>query len=125
MKWTDSLTQWRKSRNITAPQGAYVASIQEELDEYTEALNASDEHEMVDALADIMVFTANEMALMGYNLDLVMKQVVKEISSRQQSPSQAAEWSQSGPSGKWQKDVNQDPSILYKANFSSCKLASR
>lgn len=122
MKWKDSLAQWRKSRNITAPQGAYVASIQEELEEYTEALNASDEHEMVDALADIMVFTANEMALMGYNLDLVMKQVVKEISSRQQSPSQASEWNDYGPSGKWQKWKEQPENTLYKANFSSCKL---
>ena len=79
---------------------------------------------MIDALADIMVFTANEIALMGYNLDLVMKQVIKEISSRQQDPLQVISWRMEGPSGKWQKDKSQDPSTLYKADFSVCKLAS-
>ena len=122
MKWKDSLTQWRKDRNITATQGTFVPMIQEELQEYTDASLDSDEHGMVDALADIMVFTANELALMGYDLDLVMKQVVKHISSRQQDPAQAHIWDTHGPSGKWEKDSSQDPSTIYEPDYSVCKL---
>lgn len=122
MKWKDSLTVWRKDRNITATQGTFVPMIQEELQEYTDASLDSDEHGMVDALADIMVFTANELALMGYDLDLVMKQVVKHISSREQDPLQAISWRMEGPDGKWKKNPNQDPSTIYEPNYSVCKL---
>lgn len=122
MKWIDSLKVWRRDRNIIAPQGVYVASITEELDEYVIAQNDSNEHEMIDALADIMVITANEIALMGYDLDLVMKQVVKHISSRYQDPVQHKEWLTSGPSGKWHKDPNQDPSTIIEPDYSVCRL---
>ena len=122
MKWTDSLKVWRRDRNIIAPQGVYVPSISEELEEYSDAVNASDEHGMIDALADVIVSTANEIALMGYDLDLVMKQVVKHISSRVQDPVQHAEWLASGPSGKWKKDPSQDPSTLIEPDYTTCKL---
>lgn len=122
MKWKDSLRVWRRDRNIIKPQGTYISMITEELNEYTDAQNSSDIEGMIDAIADIIVLSTNEMELMGYDLDLVMKQVLKEISSRTQSPSQAAEWLTSGPSGKWLKDPSQDPSTLYTADFSTCKL---
>ena len=125
MKWKDSLTVWRKDRNILFPQGTFVPMIQEELSEYLEASKDSDEHAMVDALADIMVFTANELALMGYDLDLVMKQVVKHINSRQQDPLQAISWRMEGPDGKWKKDPNQDPSTIYEPDYSLCRLQSK
>jgi hypothetical protein len=123
MKWTDSLKVWRRTRNITTPQGVYAESITEELNEYTAAVNTSDEHETIDALADIMVLTANEIALMGYDIDLVMKQVVKHISARKQDPVQAVSWSMEGPSGKWLKDKNQDPSTLIEPNYTVCRLS--
>jgi NTP pyrophosphatase (non-canonical NTP hydrolase) len=123
MKWTDSLKIWRRDRNIVQPQGVYVASISEELEEYTDAVNASDEHEMIDALADIMVLTANEIALIGYDIDLVMKQVVKHISARQQDPVQKEEWLKSGPAGKWLKDKEQDPSTLVEPDYTVCRLS--
>ena len=122
MKWTDSLKVWRRERNIVQPQGVYVATIDEELAEYEEAFNGSDEHGMIDALADVMVITANEIALMGYDLDLVMKQVVKHISSRVQDPVQYEEWLRNGPSGKWKKDPNQNPSTLIEPDYTTCKL---
>jgi hypothetical protein len=123
MKWTDSLKVWRRDRNIIAPQGVYVASITEELEEYSDAVNASDEHGMVDAIADIIVLSANEIALMGYDIDLVMKQVVKHISARQQDPLQAISWRMEGPDGKWKKDPNQDPSTLYEPDYTVCRLS--
>lgn len=121
MKWVDSLRKWRADRNIVSPQGVFVESITEELEEYNIAVAAHDEHETIDALADIMVITANEIALMGYDLDLVMKQVVKHISSRIQDPAQKADWSVNGPSGKWKKDPRQDPSTLIEPDYTVCK----
>ncbi len=123
MKWKDSLSKWRKDRNIFKPQGAYKPMIEEELQEYYVAYVNSEEHGMVDALADIMVFTANEIALMGYDLDMVMKQVVKHISSRQQDTLQAISWRMEGPDGKWTKDKSQDPSTIYEPDYTLCRLS--
>lgn len=123
MKWTDSLKVWRRDRNIVVPQGVYVTSIDEELEEYAIANQDSDEHKMIDALADIMVTTANEIALRGYDIDLVMKQAVKHISSRIQDPAQKADWSVNGPSGKWKKDPRQDPSTLIEPDYTVCRLS--
>lgn len=123
MKWLDSLKVWRRDRNIIAPQGVFKPSIEEELEEYYVAYINSDEHEMIDALADIMVITANEISLMGYDVDLVMKQVVKHISARKQDPVQHEEWITKGPSGKWLKDPNQDPSTLIEPDYSVCRLS--
>lgn len=93
--------------------------IQEELQEYTEATTVE---ERIDAIGDIIVLSVNEMELEGYNVDLVMKQILKEISSRRQDPDQWKQWFSDGPSGKWLKDKNQDPSTLYTADFSTCKM---
>ena len=122
MKWVDSLTVWRRERNISKPQGTFSEDIQEELQEY---LEASTEAERIKAIGGIIVYAANELAFEGYNLDLVLKQVVKEISSLKQDPIQQEEWShytKDIPTGKWLKDKAQDPSTLYTADFSSCKL---
>lgn len=121
MKWKDSLRVWRRDRNLIKPSGAFVSMVQDELEEYTEASLHNDVHGMVDAIADVVVLATNEMELMGYDLDMVMKQVLKEISCRKQLPSQLDEWHVSGPSGKWLKDPNQSPDTLYKADFSTCK----
>ncbi len=97
--------------------------IEEELQEYTDAIqlkkaNEGQEHDVIDALADIIVLASNEITLNGYNVDLVMKQVVHHISSRNQNPEQAKRnWSNE----KWQKDPNQDQSTIYKADYSCCK----
>lgn len=119
MKWVEGLRIWRKDRNITAVQGSFVEMIHEELQEYYEA---STEHGRIDAIADILVLATNECELEGYNIDLVMKQVVKHISSRKQDPSQAAIWKSEGVSGKWMKDKNQHPSTIYNPDYTVCKL---
>lgn len=57
----------------------------------------------------------------GYLPELAMRETVLEISSRQQSPAQALDWSTNGPSGKWLKDKSQDPTTLYTADYSKCR----
>ena len=118
MKWKDSLAVFRKDRGLNIPKDLqYVDFILEELSEYKVAVEDEDTHGIIDALADIIVFSANEIANRGYDLDLVMKQVAKEILSRKGSLNEKT--------GKWEKDPNQDPSELYKANFELCKVKGK
>ena len=79
---------------------------------------------MVDALQDITVIAAGETVKLGYNPELCLKQTVKEISSREQDPNQALAWAngQRLPGEKWLKNRQQDPSTLYVAEYSTCKL---
>lgn len=63
-----------------------------------------------------------QLQLLNYNVDLAMEETIKEISSRRQDPEQAHQWSINGPSGKWQKDKQQDPATLYTADYTKCRL---
>ena len=86
--------------------------IAEEMTEFHEAIRRNDEHEMVDALADIIVVAIGALYKKGYNPDLVLKQTIKEISSRKGEKDRY---------GKFQKDKNQDPATLYKADYNLAK----
>lgn len=101
-----------------------LAKLEEELQEFRDAFEANDVDGMVDALQDITVITAGETVKLGYNPELCLKQTVKEISSREQDPNQALAWAngQRLPGEKWLKNRQQDPSTLYVAEYSTCKL---
>ena len=137
------LRQWRKDRHLELQDHkVYIENIYEELLEayYTkdfiqevkqefkenllqDDIKVSSEHEVVDAIADIIVFSINQLELMGYDANKVMNETIKEISSRNQDKVQQEIWSQWGFDGtKWQKDLNQDANTLYKANYQGCKI---
>lgn len=61
---------------------------------------------------------------LSFNFIKCMDECLKEISSRQQDPEQKARWEKEGNLNgeKWQKDPNQDPSTLYKADYMICKI---
>ena len=63
----------------------------------------------IDAYADIIVFCIGAILKLGYEPNLVLKEVIKEINSRGGSM---------GIDGKWIKEITGDE---YKANFSTCK----
>ena len=98
--------------------------LEEELQEFYDAYQAGDVDGMVDAMADLIVIAAGETVKLGYNPELCLKQTVKEISSREQHPKQALDWAngQRLPGEKWLKNRQQDPSTLYTADYSTCKL---
>ena len=126
MKWKIALRKWRDKRGLIKPQtNEIVSMLQEEVNELQSAINNNDEDEIIDALSDIIVFATNHMEQMRYDLDLVMKETIKEISSRKQDIVQAKRWKNNPElkeKEKWQKDKNQDPSTLYKANYSRCRF---
>ena len=96
----------------------------EELDEFEDGFDRADTHEMIDALADIIVIAAGEMVKLGFNPELCLKQTVKEITCREQDPEQAIAWAAGKKElgEKWLKDPKQDPSTIYTADYSTCRL---
>lgn len=140
MSFVEKLRVWRDERNITFPNTkVYVANIVEELLEiyfknkrvikFLQWLimlvfvfrKPISEHEVVDAVSDIKVFSVNEVELMGYDVYKTMNETVLEISSREQDPIQKEIWEKEGASGKWNKNKKQDKDSLYKADYSKCK----
>ena len=136
------LRQWRKDRHLELQDHKiYIENIYEELLEayYTkdfiqevkqefkenllqDDIKVSSEHEVVDAIADIIVFSINQLELMGYDANKVMNETIKEISSRKQDPVQQEIWFKWGFDGtKWQKDKNQPKDTLYVADYDGCK----
>ena len=101
-----------------------VAKLKEELQELIDGIITNNTNEIVDALSDIIVIATGELTKLKYNPELVLKQTVKEISSRQQDPEQAKAWAAGNkqPGEKWNKDKSQDPSTLYTADYSTCKF---
>ncbi len=154
MKWQSSLKIWREDRGITQqPNSVYQEMMDSEKLEFRDAVIADDWHEQVDAVCDQLVLTENHINLidqddlvyldqllvtainlvteltdLGVVPDLAMKQTLKEISSREQSPEQAAKWKEQGGNitgEKWQKDPNQDPATLYKADYNLTKATHK
>ena len=185
------LDKWRAERklSIESQREGYIRNVMEELGELAEAIKTNNEHEYIDALCDIMVFTGNlieasffdkhvkeatmeslqkefeeyflknsrnDLVLLvqhvcylaervydpdvtdtpcilgnfidiyhvcnylakekGYNLDLTMKEVLKQINSRQGA------WNEDLK--KWVKDTSDEAkSKEYQANFYRCKLS--
>ena len=109
---------------ITFDFAKALAKLEEELQEFREAYEANDIEGMIDALQDLTVIAAGETVKLGYNPELCLKQTVKEISSREQCPDQAASWAKGDrmPGEKWLKNREQDPATLYSADYSTCKL---
>lgn len=68
-----------------------------------------DEEKIVDAFADIIVFSTGVIAKLGYNPDSVMNEVYKEINSRTGTMID----------GKFVKDPE---ATKYIADFTNCKL---
>ena len=66
---------------------------------------------VVDAYCDVIVFAVGAIMKLGYDPEKALLEAGKEINSREGSMID----------GKWTKDVNQNPSTLYKADYDKCK----
>ena len=81
------------------------------------------EDAVVDSRCDKIVFAIDDLMKLGYSPELSLSETHREINSRVQDPAQARLWEDhGGPIGKWQKWIGQDPTTLYKADYSQCKL---
>lgn len=124
MKWKDSLKTWRENRGLTEPQvsinketgnPAIIDMLLEEVEELRLALLNNDEHEIIDACNDLIVLSSNHVAQSGYDLDLTMKETLKEINSRTGSINENT--------GKWEKfKTSEAKAKWYKANYKTCRI---
>lgn len=66
----------------------------------------------------------NTVKELGFDFVKCMDECLKEISSRKQDPDQKLKWEAQGGSlgEKWQKDLNQNPDTLYKADYKKCRI---
>jgi predicted HAD superfamily Cof-like phosphohydrolase len=82
------------------------------MQELSEARAAADIHGIIDAYADMIVVITGSIYKLGYDPNKVLAETLLEISSRKGTIDLTT--------GKWQKDINQDPTTLYKADYSAC-----
>ena len=115
------LNQERYGTSFNFPKA--LEKLNEELEEFEDGFEKADTHEMIDALADLIVIAAGEMVKLGFNPELCLKQTVKEITCREQDPEQAIAWAAGKKElgEKWLKDPKQDPSTIYTADYSTCR----
>ncbi len=112
------LQGWAKDRNIQeqdVSRNGFCANITEELGEWLKAHDDDIQHEKIDSLADIVVFSMTEMIKMGFDPDLVLDETFKEIDSR------TGEWSEDIQ--KWVKYKSPEArSKWVKADYLKCRL---
>jgi phosphoribosyl-ATP pyrophosphohydrolase len=118
MKEGKRLQIWATERGLNeqiSDRNGLVSNIVEELGEWLEAWKNGDEHGKIDSLADIVVFAKVEMIKLGYSPDKVLKETIKEISSRE------GEWSTKD--NKWRKyETIEAKAKWYKASYKNCGL---
>ena len=114
VKPLDSIVSWNKSRNLsTYDATAEDNMIAEELEELSLARADNDVDQMVDAYCDLIVLATGAIHKLGYDPTDAMAETLLEINSRKGFINTTT--------GKWEKDKSQDPSTLYKANYTTCK----
>lgn len=110
----DSIVKWNKSRNLTMYDATNEDNmIAEELEELSLARSNNNVNEMVDAYCDLIVLATGAIHKLGYDPTNAMAETLLEINSRKGAVDKLT--------GKWQKDRNQDPSTLYKADYNNSK----
>lgn len=108
----DGVVAWNIERNLTDFNLTAEAAML--LEELQELLLAKTEHDRVDSLCDLIVLAAGGLHKLGYSPESALTETVKEISSRKGTIDPTT--------GKWQKQKDQDPSTLYKANYNLSKI---
>jgi len=108
------IVQFNLDRGLTdfSPTPEYKM-LHEELQEFLVAAAQNNTYEMVDALCDITVVAVGSLSKLGYDPNKALQETVKEITSRKGAFNKST--------GKWEKDRNQDPTTLYKADYEKAK----
>jgi len=126
MKWKQGLDKFRSTNNLTNPQThtnietgspAIIDMLLEEVEELRLAILANDTHETINACNDLITLSANHLGQMKYDVDLTMKETVKEILSRTGAINTAT--------GKWTKFTTSEAKALwYTPDYSTCKVSN-
>ena len=109
----EKLKKWREERglDIMPDKTKHFAFIAEEM---SEGLRASHIDDVVDAYGDIIVFCVNAIEQSGFDAEIVMDEIIKEIDSRKGAINPETQKFE-----KFKDDYHQ--SLWYKADFSKAK----
>lgn len=105
----DDIIRFNQERGLNSFYHEAEAKMLKE--ELQELINAESEHDTVDALCDLIVLSVGGLYKLGYSPVDALAETINEISSRKGVMNL--------DTGKWEKDPNQDPSTLYKAQYKS------
>lgn len=107
----EDLKEWREERGLQYTVGNIQGNLCEEL---TELLRATTDEDKIDAMCDMIVFSVNAIEAMGYNAEICMEEVCKEIHSRKGAFNPEL--------NKWQKHKTPEAMALwYSADFTKAK----
>ncbi len=101
------IIDWNVERKIPKHfiKGKEIGHITEEI---TEILRSNSIEGNIDGFADIIVYSIGAIWKCGYNPELVMKEIIKQINSRK---------------GSWDSKINKwvkEPGETYKPDFNKC-----
>ncbi len=101
----------------------YILNKLEELEEYAIAMHGGHENDVIDAIADSMVFDSTELVKMGYDIEKTTDEVLKVVESR------TGKWDES--LGKFMKDKSPEaqarwynPDYIARCKFNTNKTRS-
>lgn len=107
---TDDIVQFNHERNLVLFNGqTEVNMLEEELQEFKDAITTNNVNEMINALNDIRVLATGALWKLGQDPEKSLKETTKEILSR--------EGTLNPTTGKWQKNPNQDEATLYRPDY--------
>ncbi len=76
---------------------------------------------MIDYIISTCKYSVEEL---GYDFQKMMLEKIKVLHSRIQSPTQARDWAENGPTGKWEKSTFAEHiAMVYKPDFESCRIS--
>lgn len=76
------IVEWNKARQLHMTPFSWEKEFSFIAEELAEGLRDSHEHDKIDAMADMVVFAIGAMFKRGYDPEIVMDEVLKEIESR-------------------------------------------
>jgi predicted HAD superfamily Cof-like phosphohydrolase len=110
----DGIIKFNIDRNLVKPNPEVsYRLLEEELQEFFMGTATQDKTKMADALCDLVVVAVGALYQLGYDPETALKETVKEVLSRQGSINPET--------GKWEKDRNQNPDTLYKADYTTAE----
>lgn len=110
----DDIVRFNKERNLKGfVLETELKMLLEEVTEFVEAAQIDDINEMIDALCDVIVVATGSIHKLNYDPTLALNETAKEILSRQGAINIET--------GKWQKNPDQDPDTLYKAQYDNAR----
>ena len=114
MNMFDELRKWRIERGLDNKKFDKSSQFGHIAEEMAEGLRANSNEMIVDSFADIIVFSVNAIEAMGYDAEICMQEVIKEISSRKGDFNPEL--------NKWEKFRTPEAMALwYSADFSKAK----